>query len=84
MAKLAPVSQGELVRKLRKLGFEGPVQRGKHPYMIRGSLRLIIPNPHRGQISQDLLTKHSSTRRNLSRRLGKRGLTYFTTAFSVT
>lgn len=55
--KLTPVSWMELVRKLRAFGFEGPFQGGKHPYMIKGSLVLTIPNPHRSEIGVDLLTR---------------------------
>ncbi len=57
MAKLRPVSRNELIRKLRALGFNGPVQRGKHPYMYRDPTRLTIPNPHRETISVDLLSR---------------------------
>jgi hypothetical protein len=40
---------------LHKLGFEGPYQGGKHPYLVRGELVLAIPNPHREEITVDLL-----------------------------
>jgi predicted RNA binding protein YcfA (HicA-like mRNA interferase family) len=36
----------ELIRKLRNLGFRGPYQGRRHPFMIRGSQRLTLPNPH--------------------------------------
>ena len=55
MLRLSPVSWKELVKRLQRLGFEGPYQGGKHPFMIRGDLTLTIPNPHRGDISVDLL-----------------------------
>jgi predicted RNA binding protein YcfA (HicA-like mRNA interferase family) len=42
---------------LRKLGFEGPFSGGKHQFMIRGTLRLTIPNPHRQEISSGLLLR---------------------------
>jgi hypothetical protein len=42
---------------MKKFGFSGPYQEGKHPYMIKGSLVLTIPNPHEGDISQDLLIR---------------------------
>jgi len=45
------------VKRLRKLGFEGPYQGGKHPYMVKGNLVLTIPNPHRKEISVDLLSR---------------------------
>lgn len=56
-SKLSPVSWTELVKRLRKLGFEGPYQGGKHPYMIKNDLVLTIPNPHRKEIGVDLLTR---------------------------
>ncbi|MDH5364254.1 MAG: type II toxin-antitoxin system HicA family toxin [Dehalococcoidia bacterium] len=57
MAELSPVSWAELIRRLRKLGFEGPYRGGKHPYMIKGSLVLTIPNPHRREIGVALLSR---------------------------
>ena len=47
----------ELVRRLRELGFEAPFEGGKHPYMIRGEIVVTIPNPHRCDISVDLLER---------------------------
>ena len=57
MAEFTPVSWSFLVRRLRKLGFEGPFQGGKHPYMIKDDIVLTVPNPHRGDISVDLLSR---------------------------
>jgi predicted RNA binding protein YcfA (HicA-like mRNA interferase family) len=37
----------ELIRKFRKLGFQGPLQGKKHPFMVRGHQRVTLPNPHR-------------------------------------
>ena len=56
-SKLSPVSWIELVKRLRKLGFDGPYQGGKHPYMMKDNLVLTIPNPHRKEIGVDLLTR---------------------------
>jgi predicted RNA binding protein YcfA (HicA-like mRNA interferase family) len=52
-----PISRRNLIRSLRKLGFEGPYSGGRHEYMIRGTLKLFVPNPHRGDISRGLLAK---------------------------
>ena len=52
-----PVSWKDLARRLHALGFEGPLYRGKHPYMVRGEIRVTIPNPHRQQVSVDLLSR---------------------------
>ena len=57
MPKLAPVSWQSFVRKMRSLGFDGPFQEGKHPYMTKGTTSVTIPNPHEGQISVDLLRR---------------------------
>jgi len=57
MAALSPVSRRELVRKLKRLGFEGPFPGGKHEWMRRGGLRLTIPNPHPGSIDPGLIRR---------------------------
>lgn len=57
MSKLTPVAHSDLIRGLKVFGFEGPYGGGKHLYMLKGSLRLTIPNPHKQKISVDLLTR---------------------------
>ncbi len=57
MPKLGPVSHNELIRRLKILGFEGPYSGGKHLYMLKGNLRLTIPNPHKQKVGVDLLTR---------------------------
>ena len=57
MSRLTSVSQSDLVRRLRQLGFMGPFSGGRHLFMTRGNVRLIIPNPHRGDIGPDLLIR---------------------------
>ena len=57
MPKLGPISLGAFIVRMRKFGFAGPYQEGKHPYMIKGSITLTIPNPHEKEISQDLLVR---------------------------
>jgi len=57
MTRLAGVSRRELVQRLRKLRFDGPFTGGRHEFMVRGSVRLILPNPHRQEIGPDLLTR---------------------------
>lgn len=43
---MGPVSRRELIRRLRKLGFQGPYGGGKHSYMRRDRLKVHIPNVH--------------------------------------
>ena len=57
MFNLRPFAWRALVARLRALGFRGPYQEGKHPYMIRGEIVLTIPNPHEGDVSVDLLRR---------------------------
>jgi predicted RNA binding protein YcfA (HicA-like mRNA interferase family) len=57
MSPLSPVTRRELIARLRRLGFRGPYGGAKHEFMVRGDLRLRIPNPHRGDIDVPLLTK---------------------------
>jgi predicted RNA binding protein YcfA (HicA-like mRNA interferase family) len=57
LPKLAPVTWRELVIRLRRFGFQGPFEGGKHPYMVRNELVLTLPNPHRSVISIDLLQR---------------------------
>jgi hypothetical protein len=45
----------ELVRKFRRLGWDGPLYGGKHPFMIKGTRKQRIPNPHGDDIRVSLL-----------------------------
>lgn len=57
MTRLSAVSRRELLRRLRQLGFEGPYAGGRHEFLVRDSIRLILPNPHRADIGADLLVR---------------------------
>lgn len=57
MPPFGALKRRELVRYLQQIGFNGPFSRGKHQYMKRGDVTLIIPNPHQGDISRDLLAR---------------------------
>ncbi|MCX8012852.1 MAG: type II toxin-antitoxin system HicA family toxin [Rectinema sp.] len=57
MSRLTPVTQRELMERLRQHGFSGPYSGGKHPYMVRGMQRLTIPNIHGSEIGVDLLSR---------------------------
>jgi predicted RNA binding protein YcfA (HicA-like mRNA interferase family) len=50
-----PIKRKEMLRRLRALGWEGPYQRGSHPFMVKDGQRLTIPNPHRGDIDWSLM-----------------------------
>ena len=57
MARLTPVSRRELVRRFQELGFTGPYSGGRHEFMLRGDIRIILPNPHRQEIGVNLLIR---------------------------
>ena len=49
------LSRKDLNRKFRALGYSGPFSGGKHQFMIKGSRKIRIPNPHVGDISASLV-----------------------------
>ena len=51
------ISWRKLVQKFRKLGFDGPYSGGRHLFMVKGKLKVRIPNPHRGDISRHLIVE---------------------------
>jgi len=57
MPKLVPISWQGLVKGLRTFGFSGPYPGGKHLFMVKETLRLTIPNPHKREIGVDLLVR---------------------------
>ena len=57
MPKLGPVSRRDFLRRMNLLGFQGPFSGGKHQYLVRGDVRLAVPNPHQGDIGAGLLRR---------------------------
>ena len=57
MPHYGPVSRADLIRALRRAGFEGPFPGGSHQFMRKAPLRVPIPNPHRADISVNLLRR---------------------------
>ena len=55
MPAIKQIKQKELIRFLRKLDFDGPYSGGKHQFMVKGDLRIRIPNPHKKDIGKNLL-----------------------------
>lgn len=53
--RLTPVSRSDLIKRLRALGWQGPIAGRKHQHMIKNNLQLTIPNPHRGDRGVNLL-----------------------------
>jgi predicted RNA binding protein YcfA (HicA-like mRNA interferase family) len=53
--RLSPVTRSDLIKRLRALGWEGPIAGRKHQHIVKGEVQLTIPNPHRGDIGVNLL-----------------------------
>ena len=51
------ISWKKLVQRFRELGFDGPYSGGRHLFMLKGEFKLHIPNPHRGDISKELVAE---------------------------
>jgi len=48
MSRLSPLKAGEVIRKLRCLGYIGPIPGGKHVRMVNQKTGQIIPIPVHG------------------------------------
>ena len=57
MPRLGPIKRAELIRYLQILGFEGPYSGGKHQFMLKGMIRLRLPNPHKNDVGKELLSR---------------------------
>ncbi|MBI2919370.1 MAG: type II toxin-antitoxin system HicA family toxin [Chloroflexi bacterium] len=57
MPVLGPISRRDLIRNLRRLGFDGPFPGGKHEIMQREDVTVILPNPHGAAIGRNLLVR---------------------------
>lgn len=57
MPPYGPISRTQLIRGLRALGFVGPLPGGRHMYMVREQTRVVLPNPHEGDIGVGLLAR---------------------------
>lgn len=52
MSQWAPGKRKDFVRRLRKLGFEGPFAGTRHHFMVHGENRLVIPSNEEYSIPQ--------------------------------
>lgn len=57
MPKLGPIKRKDLLRYLRKVGFEGPYSGSNHQFMVKENITLRVPNPHTSDISKGLLAR---------------------------
>ena len=57
MPPLGPIKRRELIKVLRRLGFDGPYSGSRHQYMEREKRVVFLPNPHQSDISKGLLAE---------------------------
>lgn len=57
MPAFGPIKRDDLIRYLRRSGFEGPYSGGKHQFVVREDVTVRIPNPHQGDIGRELLVR---------------------------
>ena len=51
-----PISRKDFIKKFRRLEFKGPYSGGRHQFMMKGELKIRVPNPHKaGDITDSLL-----------------------------
>lgn len=46
-----------MIDKFQALGWEGPITARKHSFMVNGTRKVRIPNPHEGDIDVSLLSE---------------------------
>ncbi len=52
MSRWTPCKRGDFIRKLRRLGFDGPFSGGRHQFMVIGQKRLAIPSNNEYSVPQ--------------------------------
>ena len=57
MPKFGPIKRKDLIRYMRQFDFTGPYSGAKHQFMIKEKLKIRIPNPHKSDISENLLNQ---------------------------
>jgi predicted RNA binding protein YcfA (HicA-like mRNA interferase family) len=57
LSRLVPISRAKLIRRLKKLGFDGPFPGSDHNFMVRGDNFVRIPNVHRREIGVNLIAE---------------------------
>jgi predicted RNA binding protein YcfA (HicA-like mRNA interferase family) len=57
MPSFGPVKRRDLITFLRRLGYSGPYAGGRHEFMHKGDIAVVLPNPHRADVGRDLLAR---------------------------
>ena len=57
MPPFGPIKRTDLIFYSRRAGFAAPQRGVRHQYMVKGQEHVILPNPHRSDISKGLLAE---------------------------
>ena len=59
MPPIGPIKRPKFIHYLKQLGWTDPKPGGNHQYMVspNGALKIHVPNPHQGDIGDNLLSK---------------------------
>jgi predicted RNA binding protein YcfA (HicA-like mRNA interferase family) len=57
MPSFGPVKRRDLIVCLRRLNFTGPYSGGRHEFMNKGNVAVVLPNPHQSDIGRELLAR---------------------------
>lgn len=55
--RLTPITRRDMIKRLRNLGWDGPLAGGKHQFMVKGAMKLPIPNPHGGVLTVGMVSE---------------------------
>jgi len=62
-----PISRKDLIKKFRSLGFSGPYSGGRHQFMVKDTLKIRIPNPHKSREVSDSLLREILRQADISK-----------------
>jgi predicted RNA binding protein YcfA (HicA-like mRNA interferase family) len=68
-----PISRKDLIKKFRSLDFNGPYSGGKHQFMVKGKLKIRVPNPHKSEDISDLLLREILRQAGISKNEWNKG-----------
>ena len=60
MSQFSPCKRNEFIRRLRRLGFDGPYSGSKHHFMIIGQHRLTVPSNAEFSVPQLKMMLHET------------------------
>ncbi len=60
MSQWSPCKRNDFIRKLRRLGFDGPYSGSKHQFLIFGNNRLTVPSNNEYSVPQLRIMIHEA------------------------